>query len=86
MTQSPDTGEDGFRRDRRQHAGVPAHLDDDARTVRCPRSAGRGPLTASELASRVGAGADALSGGLCVARDTPLTDVLPWRVLEFQRM
>jgi hypothetical protein len=30
-----------------------------------------GPLTASELASRVG---------------TPLTDVLPWRVLEFQRM
>jgi len=29
MTQSPDTGEDGFRRDRRQHAGAPAHLDDD---------------------------------------------------------
>ncbi|MDX6395528.1 MAG: hypothetical protein QOJ73_6591 [Streptosporangiaceae bacterium] len=29
MTQSPDTGEDGFRRDRRQHAGAPDHLDDD---------------------------------------------------------
>jgi hypothetical protein len=28
MAQSPGTGEDGFRRDRREHAGAPAHLDD----------------------------------------------------------
>jgi hypothetical protein len=26
------------------------------------------------------------SVGYALARDTPLTDVLPWRVLEFQRM
>ena len=29
MAQSPGTGEDGFRRDRREHAGASAHLDDD---------------------------------------------------------
>lgn len=29
MTQTPGQGEDGFHRDRREHAGAPAHLDDD---------------------------------------------------------
>jgi hypothetical protein len=29
MAQTPDRDEDGFRRDRRQHAGAPARLDDD---------------------------------------------------------
>lgn len=29
MTQSPDSNEDSFHRDRREHAGAPGHLDDD---------------------------------------------------------
>ena len=43
-----------------------------------------GPLTAAELALRLGASADGLAGYHLV-RDTPVTDVLPWRVLEFER-
>jgi hypothetical protein len=29
MAQTPDRDEDGFRRDRREHAGAPDRLDDD---------------------------------------------------------
>jgi hypothetical protein len=41
----------------------------------------------SEQAAPGNAGPEALLGpeGYTLVRDTPLTEVLPWRVLEFER-